>query len=166
MLHMVPWDGKMTPKCHWNPYMWRCIRAVVRFLNCAVYFPDDNSEKYPGILYPGDMTVYRYWKLNFASHLATLCLEIPDFIRPLIGHASNCRMHGMSWSDVFPTVYHVTYQRHDEVWSFQMQPPGGTQLSFWYRCAARRAAIEWGLKERVGTKNSGLKNWFFGKNRA
>ena len=57
---MVSWDGKMTPKCHWNPYMWRCIRAVVKFLNCAVYFPDDNSEKYPGILYPGDMTVYRY----------------------------------------------------------------------------------------------------------
>ena len=25
-----------------------------------MYFPDDNSEKYPGILYPGDMTVYRY----------------------------------------------------------------------------------------------------------
>ena len=24
-----------------------------------MYFPDDNSEKYPGILYPGDMTVYR-----------------------------------------------------------------------------------------------------------
>ena len=23
-----------------------------------MYFPDDNSEKYPGILYPGDMTVY------------------------------------------------------------------------------------------------------------
>ena len=47
-----------------------CIRAVVKFLNCAVYFPDDNSEKYPGILYPGDMTVYRcsvilpgYWKI-------------------------------------------------------------------------------------------------------
>ena len=59
MLHMVSWDGKMTPKCHWNPYMWRCIRAVVKFLNCAVYFPDDNSEKYPGILYPGDMTEYR-----------------------------------------------------------------------------------------------------------
>ena len=39
--------------------MWRCIRAVIKFLNCAVYFPDDNSEKYPGILYPGDMTVYR-----------------------------------------------------------------------------------------------------------
>ena len=56
---MVSWDGKMTPKCHWNPYMWRCIRAVLKFLNCAVYFPDDNSEKYPGILYPGDMTVYR-----------------------------------------------------------------------------------------------------------
>ena len=60
MLHMVSWDGKMTPKCHWNPYMWRCIRAVVKFLNCAVYFPDDNSEKYPGILYPGDMTVYHH----------------------------------------------------------------------------------------------------------
>ena len=51
---MVSWDGKMTPKFHWNPYMWRCIRAVVKFLNCAVYFPDDNSEKYPGILYPGE----------------------------------------------------------------------------------------------------------------
>ena len=24
-----------------------------------MYFPDGNSEKYPGILYPGDMTVYR-----------------------------------------------------------------------------------------------------------
>ena len=38
----------------------------------------------------------------------------------------------------------------------------GTQLSFWYRFAARRAAN----KERVGTKNRGLKNWFFWKNRA
>ena len=24
-----------------------------------MYFPDDNSEKYPGILYPGDMTENR-----------------------------------------------------------------------------------------------------------
>ena len=34
---------------------------------------------------------------------------------------------------------------------------GGTQLSFWYRCAARRAA-NGGLKERIGIKNRGLKN--------
>ena len=40
--------------------MCQCIRAVVKFLNCTVYFPDDNFETYPGILYPGDMTVYRY----------------------------------------------------------------------------------------------------------
>ena len=32
---------------------------------------------------------------------------------------------------------------------------GGTQLSFWYRCATRRAA-NGGLKERVGTKNRGF----------
>ena len=112
--------------------------------------------------------------------LATLHLETPDFIRPLIGHvinggvytavynhckasnhsfkpeevvildkedrwfergvreaiwerveqpaldkegafASNCRTHGMRRSDVFPTAYHVTNQRPDEVWSFQTQ---------------------------------------------
>ena len=27
-----------------------------------------------------------YWKLIFATHLATLRLETPDFIRSLIGH--------------------------------------------------------------------------------
>ena len=32
---------------------------LLKFFNCVVYFPDDNSEKYPGILYPGDTTVYR-----------------------------------------------------------------------------------------------------------
>ena len=82
MLHMVSWDGKMTPKCHWNPYMWRCIRAVVKFLNCAVYFPDDNSEKYPGILYPGDMTVYRgaLTKLERSfSHQDTQLKRLRDF---------------------------------------------------------------------------------------
>ena len=34
-------------------------------------------------------------------------------------------------------------------------PGRGTQLSFWYRCAARWAA-NGGLKERVGTKNRDL----------
>ena len=33
----------------------------------------------------------------------------------------SCRMHGMKQSEVFPAVYHVTNQRSDEVWSFQMQ---------------------------------------------
>ena len=40
-----------------SPYMCQCIRAVVKFLNCAVYFMDDNSEKYPGIIYPD---IWRY----------------------------------------------------------------------------------------------------------
>ena len=31
----------------------------------------------------------KYWKLNFATHLATLPLEIPDFIRPLIVYVIN-----------------------------------------------------------------------------
>ena len=30
-------------------------------------------------------------KINFATHLAMLCLETPDFIRPLIGHVTNGR---------------------------------------------------------------------------
>ena len=36
---------------------------------------------------------------------------------------------------------------------------GGTQLSFWYRCGPK--GHKWRLKEWVGAKNRGLKNWFF-----
>ena len=52
------------------------IRAVVKFLNCAVYFPDDNSEKYPGILYPGDMTVYRGRTFTFEYDPKNLPIQL------------------------------------------------------------------------------------------
>ena len=31
----------------------------------------------------------KYWRLKFATHLTTLRLKTPDFIRPLIGDVIN-----------------------------------------------------------------------------
>ena len=42
------------------------------------------------------------------------------------------------------------------------QTPGGTQLLFWYRCSARRAA-NGGLKKGKVQKKWGLKNWLLEK---
>ena len=39
-------------------------------------------------------------------------------------------------------------------------------LNFHFGIGMRPERRKWGLKERVGTKNRGLKNWFVGKNRA
>ena len=102
MLHMVSRDGKMTPKCHWNPYMCQCIRAVVKFLNWAVHFPDDSSEKYSGILYPGHMMVY--WgvlKFGFGrdmppqSEFESRPIQIPIFQEKLTHSYTN-------WTNFLP----------------------------------------------------------------
>ena len=42
------------------------------------------------------------------------------------------------------------------------QTPGGTQLLFWYRCSAQRAA-NGGLKNGKAQKHWGLKNWLLEK---
>ena len=106
----------MTPKCHWNPYMFQCIRAVVKFLNCAVYFPDNNSEKYPGILYPGHMTVYRYTVISPGY-------KIPGYFSELSSgkytaqfkNFTTARMHRHMYG--FQWHFGVIFPSQDTIWS-------------------------------------------------
>ena len=57
------------------------------------------------------------------------------------------------------TQYHCGYFKLEYLWGYHK--PGGV-LNFHFGIGVRP---KWGLKERSGTKNTGLRNWFFGENR-
>ena len=57
--------------------MCQCIRAVVKFLNCAVYFMDDNSEKPRVFIYPGYMTVHRDHDISLEISVYSRAQQFP-----------------------------------------------------------------------------------------
>ena len=104
----------------------------------------------------------RIQSVNFASLFSDFSCFSPGVFHTLNAIHAYCEkypFYAFLWSHM---VYRSQWKRPSGSPTYRSAPgllPGGTQLPFWYRCAARRAA-NGGLKNGQAQKQ-GLKELFF-----